>query len=147
MILYIYLILNGTDENDSLLSSGTEVLLKFDTLYSLENYTRWVYYHTFPLNLYFKCNLQSFTVLSMPRMPLNMNWKRGDCQQSKRKICYPKKENVRIQKKREAVRKRYNDKSASIRQYIIEEYMKNLAYKIAYFKAKCQENPELQLTY
>ena len=118
MILYIYLILNGTDENENLLSSGTEVLLKFDTLYSLENYTRWVYYHTFPLNLYFKCNLQSFTVLPMPRMPLNMNLKRGDCQQSKRKICYPKKEN-----------------------------MKNLAYKIAYFKAKCQENPELQLTY
>ena len=54
---------------------------------------------------------------------------------------------MRIQKKREAVRKRYNDQSASIRQYIIEEYMKNLAYKIAYFKAKCQENPELQLTY
>ena len=54
---------------------------------------------------------------------------------------------MRIQKKREAVRKRYNDKSASIRQYIIEEYMKNLAYKIAYFQAKCQENPELQLTY
>lgn len=52
-----------------------------------------------------------------------------------------------IQKKKEAVRKRYNDKRASIRQYIIEEYMKKLTYKIAYFKAKCQENPELQLTY
>ena len=101
----------------------------------------------FPSEFVLQVQFTKFHCTPIPRMPLNMNLKRGDCQQSRRKICYPKKENMTIQKKREAVRKRYNDKSASIRQYIIEEYMKNLAYKIAYFKAKCQENPELQLTY
>ena len=41
------------DENGNLSSFGTAVLLKFDTLYSLENYVRSNYYYTFPLTLYF----------------------------------------------------------------------------------------------
>ena len=40
-------------ENGNLSSFGTAVLLKFDTLYSLENYVRSNYYYTFPLTLYF----------------------------------------------------------------------------------------------
>ena len=36
---------HSKDENDNLSSSATAVLLKFDTLYSLENYIRSVYYN------------------------------------------------------------------------------------------------------
>ena len=35
-------------------SSGTAVLLKSDTLFSPENYTKSVYYNTYPLTLYFQ---------------------------------------------------------------------------------------------
>ena len=41
------------DESDNFSSSGTAVLLKFDYLFSLENYIRSVYYNIFPLTLYF----------------------------------------------------------------------------------------------
>ena len=49
MILYLYLMIlylfdsHSKDENGNLSSSGTAVLLKFDTLYSQENYVRSVY--------------------------------------------------------------------------------------------------------
>lgn len=43
------------DENISVSSSGIAGLLKFDTLHSLENYLRSVYYYPYPLT--FKCNL------------------------------------------------------------------------------------------
>ena len=42
------------DENDNLSSSATAVLLKFDTLYSLENYIRSVYYNASSRTLYFQ---------------------------------------------------------------------------------------------
>ena len=51
----IYLVdSRSKNENGNLSSSGTVVLLKFDKLYSLENYVRSVYYRTFPLTLYFQ---------------------------------------------------------------------------------------------
>ena len=49
MILYLYLMVlylfdsRSKDENGNLSSSGTAVLLKFDTLYSQENYVRSIY--------------------------------------------------------------------------------------------------------
>ena len=42
---------HSKDEHDNLSSSGTAVLLKFDTLYSLENYIRSVYYNAYPQGL------------------------------------------------------------------------------------------------
>ena len=44
---------HSKDENGNLSSSGTAVLLKFDLLYSLENYIRSVYYNAYPRTLYF----------------------------------------------------------------------------------------------
>ena len=41
------------DENGNLSSSGTVVFLNFDTLHSLENYVKSLYYNTFQLTLYF----------------------------------------------------------------------------------------------
>ena len=42
---------HSEDENGNLSSSNAAVILKFDTLYSLEKYLRSVYYNTFPLPL------------------------------------------------------------------------------------------------
>ena len=53
MILYLFAS-HSKDENDNLSSSGTAVLLKFDTLYSQENYVRSVYWNSLPLTLYFQ---------------------------------------------------------------------------------------------
>ena len=45
---------HNKDENGSLSSSGRAVLLKFDTLHSLENYIRSFYYSAYPMTLYFQ---------------------------------------------------------------------------------------------
>ena len=42
---------DSKDQYDNISSSGTAVLLKFDTLFSLENYIKSVYYNTYPLML------------------------------------------------------------------------------------------------
>ena len=47
----------------------------------------------------------------------------------------------------QAVKKTFQDKSASIRQYCEENYLKNRKPKITYQKTKYQENPEVQLAY
>ena len=49
--------LHSKDENGNLSSSGTTVLLKFDALYSLENYIRSVYYNAYPMTLYFQLQI------------------------------------------------------------------------------------------
>lgn len=64
---------HSKDENGNLWSSGTAVLLKLDNLYSLENYIKPVYYNISVWICNFKSNLQKFTVLPMPRMPLNVH--------------------------------------------------------------------------
>ena len=45
---------HSNDENSNLSSSGASVILKFDTLHSLENYIRSVYYNVYPMTLYFQ---------------------------------------------------------------------------------------------
>ena len=45
---------HSKDDKDNSSSSGTAVLLKFDSLHSLENYIQSVYYNAFPLTLYFQ---------------------------------------------------------------------------------------------
>ena len=36
---------HNKDNNDNIASTGTAVLIKFDTLYLFENYVRWIYYY------------------------------------------------------------------------------------------------------
>ena len=48
-------------------------------------------------------------------------------------------------RKEKTVKKRYQDKDESIRQYNKEKYLKSRTYKITNQKAKYQENPEVQL--
>ena len=64
---------DSKDENGNLSRSGTAVLLKFDTLYSLENYIPSLYYNATRGLRTFKYKLLRLTALSMSRMPLNAN--------------------------------------------------------------------------
>ena len=74
---FIYLFnLHGKDGNGKLSSSCTTVLLKFDTLHSLENYKRSVYYSAYPMILYFQLE---FTKI---HCTVNVYYKRSDCQQN-----------------------------------------------------------------
>ena len=61
---------HSKDENDNLSSSGTALLLKFDSLYSLENYIRSVYYNAYPRTLYFQVQ---FIKVHYTVMPLNVH--------------------------------------------------------------------------
>ena len=45
---------HSKDQYSNVSSSGTAVLLKFDTLFSLESYVKSVYYNTYPLTFYFQ---------------------------------------------------------------------------------------------
>ena len=45
---------DSEDKNDNFSSFGAAVLLKFDTLQSLETYIKSVYYNTYPMILYFR---------------------------------------------------------------------------------------------
>ena len=56
MILCICLI--HIVKNGCLSSSGTAVLLKFDTSHLLENYVQSVYYNAYPMTLYFQFQFQ-----------------------------------------------------------------------------------------
>ena len=64
---------DSKDEHDNLWRFGTAVLLKFDTLYLLENYIQSIYYNAYPLTLYFSVQFINFNALQMRRMQLNVH--------------------------------------------------------------------------
>ena len=64
-ILYIYLI-HIANMRMTMSSSGTAVLLEFDTLHSLENDKRSTHYNDRHRLCTFKCNLYKVTALLMP---------------------------------------------------------------------------------
>ena len=63
-------------------SSGTAVLLEFDTLHSLENDKRSTHYNDRHRLCTFKCNLYKVTALLMPEISLSFHQTRSNCQQS-----------------------------------------------------------------
>ena len=63
-------------------SSGTAVLLEFDTLHSLENDKRSTHYNDRHRLFTFKCNLYKLTALLMPEISLSVHQTRRNCQQS-----------------------------------------------------------------
>ena len=68
--------MHGKNDNGKLSSSYTAVLLKFDTLHSLESYKGSVYYSAYPIILYFQ--LEFIKV----HCTVNVYYKRSDSQQS-----------------------------------------------------------------
>lgn len=87
------------DENDSLLSSGIAVLLKFNSLCSLENRIRSVYYSISFWLFTVKSNLLEFAVLPKPKMSLNMHKKTRKARQEKYLLA-KKRKHVAPEKKR-----------------------------------------------
>ena len=68
---------------------------------------------------------QKFTALSVPKLSLNICWIRDDCQQSDREVWMLRKENtLAIQKRKDrGMKKRYNEKKASMKNYEKERYL------------------------
>ena len=98
---FIYLLdSHSKDEYGNLSSSGTTVLLKFESLNSLENYIRSVYYNTFPQVLYFQVQLIKVHCSSNTKTGIKFALKRSNYQKDGREIWILKKENIIIIQRR-----------------------------------------------
>ena len=140
---------HSKDENGNVSISGTAVLVKFDTLHSLENHIRSVYYNSYPLNLYFQmliikadCTVNASTAIKCSmRKEILLARRHRDLKAKKRKY------HSEPEKKRQAVKKRYEDKKESIKQYKKEKYVESRISNVTYQKARYQKTPEVQLAY
>ena len=138
---------HSKDGNGNLLSTGTAVLLKCDTLYSLENYVTSVYYNVFPLTLYFQVHFIKVHCAAIAKNAIKSELKKERLSARQEKDLLAKKYHENPEKKKQAFKKRYHDKSESIRQHHKEKYLMNQTSEISYLKTTYQENPEVQLAY
>ena len=98
---------HSKDENGNVSSFGTAVLIKFDTLHSLENYIRSVYYNAYALTLYFQmqfiqvdCTVNARTAIKCSlRKKILLARRHRDLKAKKRKY------HDEPEKKRQAVKK------------------------------------------
>ena len=74
------------DDNGNLSSSGTEVLLKFDKMHSLENYIQSVYHNAYPLTLCFQVQFAKFHRTVNTKSAIKCLLKRIYCRQSGREV-------------------------------------------------------------
>ena len=116
---------HSDDESGNLSSSGTAVLLKFDTLHSLENYIRSLYYNAYPMTLYFQLqfikfhctvNVKSAIKCLLKKEQLSAKWQR-DLNLQKRKY--------HGNSEKTGIEKRHDDKKEFVKQYIKEKYVEN----------------------
>ena len=119
-------------------------------LYLLENYVKSVYYNIFPLTLYFQVQFIKFPCTATAKNAIKYELKKDQLSARWEKDLLAKKrkylENPEMKKKQE-VKKRYDDNSKAIRQDHKEKYLMNRASTLIYRKAKYQKNPEVQLVY
>ena len=107
---------HSKDENGNLSSSGTAVLLKFDMLYSLENYVRSVYDNIFPPILYFQLQLKKVHCTATAKNAIKSILKKERLSAKWEKNLLAKKRKYdNPVKKMQAFKKRYHDKSKSIK--------------------------------
>ena len=140
---------HSQDQYGNISSSGTAVLQKFDTLFSLENYIKSVYYNTNPLTLYFRVQFMKVHCTENAKIAIkSLLKKEGLSARQERDLNARKRKNHDdpAKKKRKAVRERYYDKE-TIKQYKKEKYQENRKLDTAYQKEKYHENRELQLEY
>ena len=103
------------------------VLLKFDTLQSLKNYKKSVYYNANPITLYFplqfiKCQC---TVNAKSVIKCLLKKERLPAKRQRYLNLLKRKYHENPEKKRQAMKKRYDDKKESIKHYIKEKYVEN----------------------
>ena len=97
-------------------SSGTAVLLKFDMLYSLENYVRSVYDNIFPPILYFQVQLKKVHCTATTKNAIKSILKKEHLSARWEKNLLAKKRKYdNPVKKMQTFKKRYHDKSKSIK--------------------------------
>ena len=112
MILYLF-DSHRKDENGNLSSFGTAVLLKFHTLYSLENYVKLVYCNTFPLTLYFHVQFVKVHCTATAKNAIKSELKKERLleRQEKDLLAKKRKYHDNTEKKKQVFKKRYHDKS------------------------------------
>ena len=137
------------DKYDNLSSFGTAVLLKFDSLNSMENYIRLVYYNTSPQTLYFQVQFIRAHCSAKSKTTIKCALKKEQLASRRERDWGIKKtkDHNDPEKKRDAAKKRYNNKKESVKRYKRGKYLENRTSKIMCQKAKYQENPEMQLAY
>ena len=77
---------HSKNKNGNLLSSGTAVLLQFDTLYSLENYIQSVYYNAYPLSLCIQVQFIKVQCTINAKSAVKCALKKSECKQSDTEI-------------------------------------------------------------
>ena len=114
-----FYISHSKDENDNLSSSGTAVLLKFDSLYSLENYIWPVYYNPDSWTLYFQVQFIKVHCTVNAKNAIKCSLKKERLLAKRQRDLDGKKRKYHDdpEKKKQAVKKRYSDKKESIKQY------------------------------
>lgn len=132
---------HNKDENGGLSSSGTAVLLKFETLYSLQSYTISVYYNSYPLThwlFYFQ-----------------VQFIKGDCTASKKSVIkhVPRKEQFSArrvgeftaiknyhehrEKKIQSAKKRHHYKIEILKQCKKQKYIWKILHQKLHIRKKC----------
>ena len=95
---------HSKNENGNLSSFGIVVLIKFDTLYSLENYVRSVYYNTLYIHAQFikvDCTATAKSAIKYELKKEHLSAKREKDFLAKKMMCYEKKKRKRRHLKRD----------------------------------------------
>ena len=120
---------HSKDENGNLSSLSTAALLNFDTLHTLKNYIRSVHNNAYLMTLYFQLQFIkvhcTFNAMSAIKYLL-----KKETIFSKVAATFESYENLQkyyenLEKKRQLVKRRYDDKKESIKQYMKEKYVEN----------------------
>ena len=124
-------------------AAGSEVLPKFDSLQSLENYIKSVYYSNYSMALYVQVQLLKPKCTENTKAQFKMHWKVRE-----RKNCYRwKKISPRTRKKIQGAKERDYRDPESRRQYRKRKYQENPDLEKEFEKKKYQENPKPKKEY
>ena len=123
---FIYLFdSHSKDKQDNTSSSGTAVLLKLDTLNSLENHVRSVYYNTYPQILYFQVQfIKVNCTINAKKTIKNCTKKEQLSAKRKRSLIAEKGSIMKIQKRKYRQLKRDTKVREFIKQHEKEKYLK-----------------------
>ena len=97
---------HSKDEYCNLSSSGTTILLKFNSLHSVENYIKYVYHNTYLLTLYFQVeyikvhcspSAKNVTKCALKKAWLLARWKK-DLNARKRISCGSREKNKQLKR-------------------------------------------------
>ena len=118
LICEIYLFgSHSKDENGIFSSSGTTVLLIFDTLDSMQSYIKSVYYNNYTLTLYFQVQFMKVDCIASTKKAIKFALEKEPLSARRERDLTAKKRKYHEdpEKKMQAVKKRYHDKEETIK--------------------------------